>query len=87
MATESVAYHRRTVLETGDDYPGMALVYYASRGEALMRWSGAGAETLDLNGIVSPLQVHTGVLVELAARIAPVATGSEDPWDRDRRRA
>ena len=54
MGTESVAYHRRTVLERGDDYPGMALAYHASRGETPMRWSGAGAETLDLNGTVSP---------------------------------
>jgi hypothetical protein len=32
MGAESVAYHRRTVLERGDDYPGMTLAYYASRG-------------------------------------------------------
>jgi hypothetical protein len=25
MGAESVAYHRRTVLERSDDYPGMAL--------------------------------------------------------------
>jgi hypothetical protein len=28
------------------------------------------------------LRAHAGVLVELAARIAPVATGIEDPWER-----
>jgi conjugative relaxase-like TrwC/TraI family protein len=51
---ESVAYHRRTVLERGDDYPTLALAYYASRGETPMRWNGAGAETLGLGGTVSP---------------------------------
>ena len=43
MGAESVAYHRRTVLERGDDYPGMALAYYASRGETPLRWGGTGA--------------------------------------------
>jgi len=33
MGAESVAYHRRTVLERADDHPGMALAYYAARGE------------------------------------------------------
>jgi hypothetical protein len=37
MGAESVAYHRATVLERGDDYPGMALAYYASRGEIPLR--------------------------------------------------
>ena len=41
MGAESVAYHRRTVLERGDDYPGMALAYYASRGETPLRWGGS----------------------------------------------
>jgi conjugative relaxase-like TrwC/TraI family protein len=54
MGAESVAYHRRTVLERGDDYPGMALAYYASRGETPLRWGGSGATALDLNGAVSP---------------------------------
>jgi hypothetical protein len=53
MGAESVAYHRRTVLERGDDYPGMALAYYASRGETPLRWGGSGATALDLNGPVS----------------------------------
>jgi hypothetical protein len=35
MGAESVAYHRATVLERGDDFPGRALAYYASRGETL----------------------------------------------------
>jgi hypothetical protein len=54
MGAESLAYHRRTVLERGDDYPGMALAYYASRGETPLRWGGSGAAALDLNGPVSP---------------------------------
>ena len=53
MGAESVAYHRETVLERGDDYPGMALAYYASRGETALRWGGAGAEELGLDGPVS----------------------------------
>jgi conjugative relaxase-like TrwC/TraI family protein len=54
MGAESVAYHRQTVLERGDDYPGMALAYYASRGETPLRWGGTGAGTLGLDGPVSP---------------------------------
>ena len=54
MGAESVAYHRHTVLERGDDYPGMALAYYASRGETPLRWGGSGAEGLGLGGAVSP---------------------------------
>jgi conjugative relaxase-like TrwC/TraI family protein len=54
MGLESVAYHRNTVLERGDDYPGMALAYYASRGETPLRWGGAGAEALGLDGPVTP---------------------------------
>ncbi len=48
MGAESVDYHRRTVLERADDYPGMAVSYYASRGETPMRWGGSGAEALGL---------------------------------------
>jgi hypothetical protein len=42
MGAESVAYHRRTVLERSDDYPGMALACYASKGET--RCAGVVAE-------------------------------------------
>jgi conjugative relaxase-like TrwC/TraI family protein len=52
MGAESVAYHRATVLERGDDYPGMALAYYASRGETPLRWGGSGAGALGLGGAV-----------------------------------
>jgi conjugative relaxase-like TrwC/TraI family protein len=54
IGAESVEYHRRTVLERGDDYPGMALAYYASRGETPLRWGGTGAEALGLAGPVRP---------------------------------
>jgi conjugative relaxase-like TrwC/TraI family protein len=54
MGAESVAYHRRTVMERGDDYPGKALAYYASRGETPLCWGGSGAAALDLIGPVSP---------------------------------
>jgi conjugative relaxase-like TrwC/TraI family protein len=53
MGQESVEYHRSTVLERGDDYPGMALAYYASRGETPLRWGGSGAAGLGLEGPVS----------------------------------
>jgi conjugative relaxase-like TrwC/TraI family protein len=54
MGAESVAYHRATVLERGDDYPGLALAYYASRGETPLFWGGTGAVALGLDGVVSP---------------------------------
>jgi len=53
MGAGSVAYHRATVLERGDDFPGQALAYYASRGETRLVWGGAGAARLGLSGAVS----------------------------------
>jgi conjugative relaxase-like TrwC/TraI family protein len=53
MGRESVEYHRATVLERGDDYPGRALAYYASRGETPLTWAGSGAVALGLSGPVS----------------------------------
>lgn len=53
MGQESVAYHRSTVLERGDDHPGQALAYYASRGETPLMWGGAG-DSLGLSGAVDP---------------------------------
>ena len=53
MGVESVAYHRATVLERGDDFPGQALAYYASRGETPLVWGGGGAARLGLSGAVS----------------------------------
>jgi hypothetical protein len=54
MGRESVAYHRATVLERVDDFPGRALAYYTSRGETPMAWGGSGAEALELVGAVTP---------------------------------
>jgi len=54
MGAESVAYHRATVIERGDDHPGLALEYYASRGETPMVWGGSGSLSLGLSGPVSP---------------------------------
>jgi conjugative relaxase-like TrwC/TraI family protein len=54
MGTESVEYHRATVLERADDHPGMALEYYASRGETPLVWGGSGAVSLRVSGPVSP---------------------------------
>ena len=52
MGAESVAYHRATVLERGDDHPGQALAYYASRGETPLIWGGHGALGVGLSGAV-----------------------------------
>ena len=38
MGRESVEYHLDTVAGRGDDYPGRALDYYASRGETPLEW-------------------------------------------------
>ncbi|MHB1536363.1 MAG: MobF family relaxase, partial [Acidimicrobiales bacterium] len=53
MGVDSVAYHRETVVERGDDYAGRALEYYASRGETPLVWGGSGAPDLGLSGPVS----------------------------------
>ncbi len=53
MGADSVAYHRATVLGRGDDFPGQALAYYASRGETPLVWGGDGAARLGLAGAVS----------------------------------
>jgi conjugative relaxase-like TrwC/TraI family protein len=54
MGAESVEYHRATVLERADDFPGMALQYYASRGETPLVWGGSGALSVGLSGAVTP---------------------------------
>src|SRR5205814_8878633 len=56
MGADSVAYHRETVLERGDDHAGQALAYYASRGETPLVWGGAGAERLGLVGRATEAQ-------------------------------
>src|SRR5580658_7567483 len=53
MGCASVEYHRKTVVERGDDYPGRVLAYYASRGETPLVWGGSGAGTLGLAGTVT----------------------------------
>jgi hypothetical protein len=54
MGTESVKYHRVTVLERADDFAGMALEYYASRGETPLLWGGSGGISLGVSAAVSP---------------------------------
>ncbi len=54
MGAESVEYHRATVLGRGDDHPGTAMEYYASRGETPLVWGGSGRAGLGLEGAVSP---------------------------------
>src|SRR5215213_440620 len=56
MGADSVDYHRATVLARGDDHPGQALAYYASRGETPLLWGGAGARLLGLAGAVTDEQ-------------------------------
>ena len=53
MAQASVDYHRQTVAEHADDFPGQALAYYASRGETPLIWGGSGAGSLGLTRTVS----------------------------------
>ena len=53
MGAESVAYHRATVLERGDDHPGQVLAYYATRGETPLLWAGSGS-SLGLTGCGRP---------------------------------
>lgn len=54
MGAESVEYHRSTVLGRADDHPGMAMEYYASRGETPLVWGGSAAAGLGLAGAVTP---------------------------------
>ena len=56
MGVDSVEYHRATVLARGDDHPGQALAYYASRGETPLCWGGRGAQALGLEGAVTDEQ-------------------------------
>ncbi len=52
MGADSVAYHRETIIQRGDDFPGAALQYYATRGETPLLWGGSGAVSLGLIGPV-----------------------------------
>ena len=60
MGADSVAYHRETIIERGDDFPGATLEYYASRGETPLAWGGSGAASLGLFGAVdNPCLLYT----------------------------
>ena len=54
MGADSVAYHKKTVVERADDHARRALDYYGSRGETPLRWGGKLAEQLGLVGEVTP---------------------------------
>jgi conjugative relaxase-like TrwC/TraI family protein len=53
MGADSVSYHRDTVVDRADDFPGQTLAYYGSRGETPMHWGGAAAARLGLTGPVT----------------------------------
>ena len=53
MGSESVEYHRKTVMGRADDHPGRALAYYGSRGETPLEWGGRVASRLGLGGAVN----------------------------------
>jgi conjugative relaxase-like TrwC/TraI family protein len=67
MGAGSVRYHRDTVLDRADDFPGQTLAYYGSRGETPMSWGGAGAERLGLTGTVTH-ETYGAVFAEGGAR-------------------
>jgi conjugative relaxase-like TrwC/TraI family protein len=52
MGAASVAYHKESIIERGDDYPGQALGYYGSRGETPLLWGGSGTGRLGVSGAV-----------------------------------
>jgi conjugative relaxase-like TrwC/TraI family protein len=56
LGADSVDYHRDNVVARGDDHPGQALAYYASRGETPLVWGGNGAERFGLSGAVTDAQ-------------------------------
>ncbi len=53
MGTDSVEYHRQTVLGRSDDHPGAAISYYAERGESPLTWGGGATVRLGLAGHVT----------------------------------
>ena len=74
LGADSVEYHRDNVVARGDDHPGQALAYYASRGETPLEWGGSGAERFGLTGTVTD--------AEYAALFGP--GGACDPTTGDR---
>jgi conjugative relaxase-like TrwC/TraI family protein len=73
MGAGSVRYHRDTVLDRADDFPGQTLAYYGSRGETPMTWGGAGAERLGLTGTVTH-ETYGAVFAEGGARDPALGT-------------
>jgi hypothetical protein len=74
MGAAEVAYHQETVVGRADDHPGAALDYYGSRGETPLRWGGAGAARLGLEGEVTA--EGTRRRSGLAGSRCPAPTGS-----------
>ena len=68
MGAESVEYHERNVADRADDHAGEALAYYGSRGETPLRWGGAGAELLGVEGEAAP-DAYRGVFGPGGARL------------------
>ena len=81
MGAESVEYHERNVADRADDHAGEALAYYGSRGETPLRWGGAGAELLGVEGEAAPDAYRGGVhdASSRRERIGPC-------WSRSRKR-
>jgi hypothetical protein len=69
MGIDSVEYHRRTVLDRGDDHQGQALAYYGSRGETPLQWGGLIADRLGLTGAVDEASYEASALAEPATPI------------------
>ena len=53
MGADSGEYHRKSIIERGDDHPGQALGYYGTRGETPLLWGGSGAAQMGLSGAVT----------------------------------
>ena len=56
LGADSLDYHRDNVVARGDDHPGQALDYYASRAETPLVWGGSGAGRFSLEGAVTDAQ-------------------------------
>ena len=78
MGAESVEYHRATVLERADDFAGMALQYYASRGETPLMWGGSGCGSLGASGPVSP-EAYEAVFGPGGASFSPLQPQFKPP--------
>jgi len=75
MGAESVEYHRATVLGRADDHPGMAMEYYASRGETPLVWGGSGRAGLGLEGAS-----HQRTTRRYSALAVPATQGPVSGW-------